>query len=189
MRPENDARGVISTLASIDRMLDWPSGRLYVVVEHVSTWSPAQHVEHALLGLDHVLDAMARIEAGEDGVEPEGAPRLAGRAVLLTGRLPRGRAQAPAALVPAAAPARAGLRERFLHVRRGLNARAARAGRIRRMPGTLPHPFLGHLNAAQWLRFARVHTDHHLAIVDDIDRIGVRSEPCIDPLAPLGEAL
>ena len=39
---------------------------------------------------------------------------------------------------------------------------------IRTWAGTVPHPILGSFTAAQWLRFARVHNAHHLAIVDDI---------------------
>ena len=32
----------------------------------------------------------------------------------------------------------------------------------------IPHQLLGPLDAPEWLRFARVHTEHHLAIVDEL---------------------
>ena len=35
--------------------------------------------------------------------------------------------------------------------------------------GRIPHVFLGELNAAEWLRFARLHSEHHLAILKDIE--------------------
>ena len=47
---------------------------------------------------------------------------------------------------------------------------AADAGRLQDVKGTLPHPLLGAFRAAAWVRFADVHTRHHLRIVADIDR-------------------
>ena len=32
------------------------------------------------------------------------------------------------------------------------------------LPGAIPHQALGPLSAAQWLRFARLQAEHHLAI-------------------------
>ena len=65
---------------------------------------------------------------------------------------------------------------------------AERAGDLRSVPGRLPHPLLGPFRAAQWMRFARLHTAHHLAIIKDIDGTEVAGEPEADPLAPLGES-
>ncbi|WP_243665334.1 DUF1569 domain-containing protein, partial [Rhodothermus marinus] len=31
-----------------------------------------------------------------------------------------------------------------------------------------PHPFLGWLNATEWLQVARIHTMHHLHIIDEL---------------------
>ena len=35
-------------------------------------------------------------------------------------------------------------------------------------PGRIPHLYLGELDAGEWLRFARLHAEHHLAITRDV---------------------
>lgn len=176
-------------LERIAEILEWPDARLYAVVEDVSRWSPAQQVQHVLLGLVAFAKTLERLErGGHEKIAPRGAPRLVGRAVLLTGWIPRGRAQAPESLVPDAIPGRAGLLEMLGDARGRWEALVPRAKELRQVPGALPHPMLGAFTAAQWVRFARVHTDHHLAIVADIDRHRVVTEPLADPLAPMGGA-
>ena len=40
--------------------------------------------------------------------------------------------------------------------------------RLLAAPGVVPHPLLGDFDAASWVHLARVHTEHHLAIIDEI---------------------
>lgn len=188
MKPASEMHSILQGLARIDELLAWPSERLYVVVSSVSGWSPAQQVEHVLLSLDAVFGVIAGLESGEDGrIRGKGSPRLMARALLLTGRIPRGRAQAPDFVQPEAVPGRAGLREKHEDVRATADALAARVGSLADVEGTIPHGFLGHFTALQWLRFARIHTDHHLAIIDDIDRTRAVGEPIPDAILPVGE--
>ncbi|MFT5476610.1 MAG: hypothetical protein ACI8Y8_001949 [Planctomycetota bacterium] len=44
------------------------------------------------------------------------------------------------------------------------------ADKVAGAPGAIVHLQLGALSAAHWLRFARLHGEHHLAIVRDIGR-------------------
>jgi hypothetical protein len=184
-----DDERIHAALQRMDDMLRWPDARLYALVESCSRWSPAQHLQHVLLALEHFLAAIHTLQEGADArIGPAAAPRLGARAVLATGWIPRGRAQAPENVVPDAIPSRARLREVFEDVRRKARALAERTTSLARVPGTLPHPMLGPFTAQRWLRFARVHTEHHLAIVDDVDRSRVATADAVDPLAPLGEA-
>ena len=98
-----------------------------------------------------------------------GGPTLVGRLVLASGRIPRGRAEAPERTVPAGlelGEVRDGLeraRARFLGLQSKLPALAASRSTFR-------HPILGNLRPRQWLRFIQVHHDHHRRIIDDIRR-------------------
>lgn len=148
----------------------WPDERLYAVAPAVSAWSPAQHLEHVCLVAAAVLERLDALRSGgerEDRRE-HGSPRLAGRAVLMAGRIPRGRGQAPDFSLPAKVPGRSALRELCSRVGRQVTETAAHAASFRGVRGVIRHPLLGWLNAAQWWRFLRVHSEHHLAIVEDI---------------------
>lgn len=191
MRPEHDARAIEQQVARIAEILAWPEARLYALVESVSRWSPAQQVQHVLLGLIRFADAIQALEEGtHQDMVPKPAPRLMARALLLTGWIPRGRAKAPASVVPDAIPGRAGLLELQAAAKSRWAELAPRAGALRGLAGALPHPLLGPFGAGHWMRFARVHTAHHLSIVDDIDRHRVIPDPLTEPdsLASTGEA-
>jgi len=171
MKPERDVERIAEALARVGEVLGWPGDRLYLRLEEVSEWSPAQHLDHVLRAAHRMLRGVLAIDEGEDArVRPGGSPTLAGRVVLLTGRIPRGRGQAPAEVVPDPRPVRERLRGAVEEVRTLLARVRPRAAGLARRTGTLPHPVLGAFGAAQWLRFADVHTRHHLAIVADIDR-------------------
>jgi hypothetical protein len=65
---------------------------------------------------------------------------------------------------------RAGLRETWTRSREKLEDVAARVDVLADADGGLPHPSWGVLTAAEWLRAAHVHSDHHAAIIRDILR-------------------
>jgi hypothetical protein len=60
------------------------------------------------------------------------------------------------------------LRETWHRSRGKLDEVAGRADALAGAEGGLPHPFWGTLTAAQWLRAAHVHSDHHAAIIQDV---------------------
>jgi hypothetical protein len=119
--------------------------------------------------LERMFRAIRLLEKGDDArILPSGSPTLAGRLVLATGRIPRGRAQAPAEMLPGERPSGRDLAARLDALRREAAELSGRRAALVRTPGRIPHFALGALRADQWLRFARIHTAHHLAIVGNI---------------------
>lgn len=149
--------------------LDDPT--LYRVEEEVSLWSIAEHLDH--VGRVNISSFLAidRLVAGRED-DPEvlhsGGPKLAMLPVLLFGRIPRGRAQAPERFFPAADVERESVRATLSESRKGLSRTAAKVAALAEARGRIAHPILGNLNARQWLRFVRIHTAHHIRIMDDI---------------------
>ena len=129
----------------------------------VSHWSIHQHLAHIALSLLRFAGAIRGINAGEG--QPGGRPKTAARLILLTGKIPRGRAQSPDHVIPADAPEPARIRKLIEEARVALHAAGQPQGKNR-----IEHPLLGPFTAKQWLRFAEVHTRHHLAIAREIDR-------------------
>lgn len=188
MGTESDSRALHAALNRLRALLEWPDARLYGLAEPVSRWSPAQHVQHTLIALHRILDAVDRLRAGEDeAIRAKGHPTLQGRALLLGGWIPRGKAQAPDFARPDAIPSRAAMRESLEAACEHFAQVAPQASSLRSVPGVIEHPVLSGLSASQWWRFARVHTEHHLAIIDDADRQRSAAVPKDDATEPLGE--
>lgn len=142
--------------------------RLTVRAERVSAWSVAQHLDH-LAQANRLCAAaiVSLVESPPSGPEPELTP--AGRAVLQTGTIPRGRGQAPPATKPSAASI-SETRSRLHAAHSALTAIGERLAAVDEAPGRLAHPSLGGFNAYEWLCFIAIHTRHHLEIIEDIQR-------------------
>jgi len=145
-------------------MLALPAEELSVRRAERSAWSPAQQLFHLTLAnelsLKNVSSLLARkgllIRPLED-LHPKAA------AVLRRGRFPAG-AQAPRFV---RAPDRVDLdllRTIAADVRRSLAGLMGRGEAIAAAPDGVPHQLIGVLSAAQWVRFARMHSAHHLRI-------------------------
>ncbi len=136
--------------------------------ESVSDWSVAQHLDH--LAQANGLCAAAVTQLLESpSASPGPGLTLAGRAVLLTGWIPRGRGKAPTRTVPSAAT----LSETRSRLRDALAAVTAIGERLHELDGArgrLGHPALGGFTAFQWLRFIAIHSRHHLKIIEEIQR-------------------
>lgn len=184
MPSDRDLTRLLTRTEELAHVVRWPEERLYLRLDSVSNWSPAQHVDHVVRALGTIFEAVTTLERGEDAaIQARGVANLAGFAVLTTGWIPRGRGKAPSTVLPEPRPVRQRLREAVYEATERAKTLRGDAGRIDAATGTLPHPVLGAFGAQQWLRFADIHTRHHLAIVADIDRrraVGV-------PLALLGE--
>jgi len=171
MDPARDLERLAARLDETAAVLGWPDERLYPRVEAVSAWSPAQHVDHILRALDVLWGrAEALAEGRSDEIRTRGGPGLLARVVLLAGWIPRGRGRAPETVLPDPRPVRHRLREALRDATRRAEGLRIRADAFARAPGVLPHPQLGDFDAKRWIRFADVHTRHHLAIIADIDR-------------------
>ena len=134
----------------------------------VSAWSVARQLEHLLLSDRTILDGLEKIERGEIAARG-GGETLLGRAILLFGKIPRGKGKAPERVQPsgldgeAIAAALETVKSRF---------ESLDLARLDASAGTFAHPFFGHLTAGRWLRFVDVHHRHHGRIIDDIRRAG-----------------
>jgi hypothetical protein len=177
--PESAAGGRAAGLAAVfDRLaaqhgemaarLAEDDGSLAALADRVSGWSVAQQLEHLGLTGNKVLDALDAI-LGEPGTPPRGRPNLAGRLVLLVGRIPRGRVRTKPEWDPPDS-SRERAREGVKTLAARTAALASRAAELTAARATRPHPVLGHFNARRWLRFLVIHQDHHLRVVHDIRR-------------------
>jgi hypothetical protein len=158
---DKSIRDLDDLLADITRIVEGRPSDLGRVRFTVSAWSVAQQLDHILKVCSATLTGLLHPGA----TPPHGINRI-GRAILLFGWIPRGRARAP---------------ERM----RGLDATAVQLalavedarqllGEVRSdhfRPANVPvvrHPFFGGLNPSQTLRSTVVHTRHHLRIVREI---------------------
>ena len=190
MDPAHDLERLAARLEETAAVVDWPDERLYPRVEAVSAWSPAQHVDHVLRALEILWGRAEDLVEGRSAeIQPTGGPGLLTRLVLLTGWIPRGRGRAPDAALPDPRPVRHRLRVALRDACVRVESLRSRADALTAATGVLPHPQLGDFDARRWIRFADVHTRHHLAIVADIDRrraVG-DAEPSPVPEVRLGD--
>ena len=146
------------------RLAAQPRRRLLHVAPSVSRWSAAQHLQHALF-LD--IAAFKDVEAallGRPRIETQEGLTFAGHAVFTLDMIPRGGADAPEEFLPQAAPTRRELERLFAdHRTRRVRLYQARA-RVAACPTRMPHFALGGMTSAEWIRFARIHLAHHVAI-------------------------
>lgn len=145
-------------LGEIRRRIEGPLG----TSPAVSGWSVAQHLDHSLKVGAGMLRRIVKPST-------EAMPALdwRGHAVLLLGRIPRGKGKSPAAVEGVEVPAEALLaaHDACTAVYREV---ADRPVLLEARSRVMRHPYFGGLTAAQTLRFVEIHTDHHLRIVDDI---------------------
>lgn len=185
-----ELRRVRDALGELERLTRLSSEVWGARAPAVSAWSPGEQVHHALLALevaatkvDEALSsAVAPAAACQEtelptapsphrsGPAPRRSLRPIGALVLLTRWIPRGRGRAPEILLPPpnAAP------EEVARLLQGVGCRWARleprAGEIGRSRSSAPHFIFGDMTPRQWVRFAALHTCHHLRIVSDILR-------------------
>ena len=98
------------------------------------------------------------------------APNALACQVLVQGCYPRGESQAPRTVQPPDEVDLELLAEEYTGLGRLLETVRGLAEQVASAPGAIVHLQLGALSAAHWLRFARLHGEHHLAIVRDIAR-------------------
>lgn len=132
----------------------------------VSAWSVGQQVEHTLIATGMMLKAPRAIHLGRG--QDEAGPNPVGVMVMRTERVRRGRAKAPENTQPAPAPSQEALQHVWARSKRSHDALGSVIGEIATAQGRLEHPYLGWLNATEWLRIVRVHAEHHLRIIADI---------------------
>ncbi len=137
--------------------------------DRVSGWSVEQHLYHIALACDLSLSNVTSLVT-EKGMlilaDAETAPRTL--KILQQETFERGAAESPRMVRPSET-----IRYDFLKREQegnlaSLDMLCTDLEVIANAPNHIPHQILGPLNASHWLRFARLHTAHHVAIVEDI---------------------
>lgn len=166
----------------MQRKIERPLGRLQSQIDdlesclsqselsapQVSKWTIGEHIEHCAMALARTAEGFDRAwKAGPKAVA--GGPSLAGKIILWTGLIPRGKGKAPAAVLPRridpqqVAHALAKERSRWSDLKPQISALQAAGWR-------LAHPIFGPLSPLQWLRFSEIHLRHHRKVIEDIRR-------------------
>jgi hypothetical protein len=149
----------------IDRLLALPPERLAHVAPSVSLWSAEQHVAHLTLANELVVRNLKSLLKGAGPFVVETGELVPGALEILTsGQVPRGQAQSPRIVRPPEQVVREYLLDWIAGVRRDFTALQAQAEELAAARWMVPHQVLGPMTAAQWIRFALIHTQHHLAI-------------------------
>ncbi len=156
-------------------MLDWPDERLLAPAPGVSAWSPAHHLYHVAVVNEKIFGGLHQLCIREGDASAEGRANVVGVLLLALGRIPRRRAQAPAAFQPPADLDRDDLRAAVDRSRRALALLEPHVPDIPHVAGRMRHPVLGMLSAPQFLRFSRIHTSHHRAIIGHMERYRPRT--------------
>lgn len=169
--PQLDLPRLRSQCALIDSWIAEHGEALLRAAPAVSAWTAEKHLAHVTLANELVLRNIKSLmkEQGalvvRDAAQLEFAPQL-----LKAGQLPRGVAQSPRMVRPPEVIERELMLGWLADVRRELETlepSELRPGRV-----FIPHQILGPLDAPQWLRFAVVHTRHHLVIARELLEAG-----------------
>ncbi len=140
-------------------------------VPSLSAWSPAQHLYHLAVATGMMLKGIRlHVEAQHPYALADGEPSIVGRYVLSRGCMVRGKAQAPEGTHPPVDLSLEELRQSLARSRSRLEAIEPHLPILSSLTERSPHPFFGALTPAEWLRVARIHTEHHIAIVEDLLR-------------------
>ena len=171
--PERSLERLAAQFERLASYLKRSEDELFAANSRISSWSRGEHLFHIALANQLSLGNALALARGKGMlIRPFGQIHEEAEALLRRGRIPRGRAEAPRFVRPPRAPRLDMLRENFEQSRAALLEARANTDAIRHAPDCIPHQLLGDLSATQWLRFARIHTAHHLVTIRELDRAG-----------------
>ncbi len=149
----------MNKLAELLKELDSKINIQERVNEKVSASSVGWHIEHSLLTIDIITEALKHSN-------PDRFKRrfsVAAVYVFTTGKIPRGRAQSPDSVRPKNNLNAASLKE---HIHK-TNAKI-KVLEILTRNNYFEHPYFGKLNLKPAMKFLLIHTKHHIRIINDI---------------------
>lgn len=174
IRPKRELHLLRRGYREIDALLALGQTELERAAPAVSSWSPGRHIWHVCRVNSVMFGHIRQLLEEPQSASQEGGLTPIGRLVLLFRWIPRGRGQAPEAVLPPDTPGTDELkrtveesRGKLLEVESLCRSRDSRRW-LRH--GRKHHFVFGELTAIQWLCFGRIHTRHHLRIVRDIQR-------------------
>ena len=149
----------MSSLASCLRELESKISRQEVISPAVSIASVGWHIEHSLLTLNLIIERLKT----SDAKSYKWTFNFTRILVFTTNKIPRGRAKSPDVVVP---------KSKFdvdtLTVHIGVaKARILELDTFQ-TDNFFEHPYFGKLNLRPTIKFLEIHTQHHLAIINDI---------------------
>ena len=126
---------------------------------NISQVPVAWHLDHSLRTINEIYRAMKK----SNPKEYKGSIHLGRSMLLLTNRIPRGRAEAPKIVTP---PDTISTDSLYLH----LNEAWINLSTYDSLPkkAFFEHPYLGKLKKKTAKKFIEIHTEHHLKIIRDI---------------------
>ena len=131
-----------------------------------SQWTIEQHVYHVALSASLALENVTALLDGQSvRIQMRGGPNETAQALFREGGYPRGQSQAPRTVWPPDRPDAGLLDQELRRNNEALSSLTKRSQEIAQLPGRIRHRQLGELCAAEWLRFAQLHSAHHLAII------------------------
>ena len=147
--------------------------KIFAQLEEIENLKPFSHknapeISEASIGwhLEHSLLVISRILEGLPASHPEKyQPKFswAKFMVMTSGYIPRKKGKAPKFTIPTS--------ENFLeNIDNYLNSVRENLQMIKNLPSQsyIEHPYFGHLDVKQTLKFLKIHTQHHLKIARDI---------------------
>jgi hypothetical protein len=148
---------ILTLLTELESAIPAADSRKIAVSQSCVGW----HIEHTLLVINTIMDTLRK----SDSNRYKWKFNLARTMVQTTGKIPRGRAQAPTSVVPPGAHSLEKLQEQLLLTKKNLLY-------LQRLPANsyFRHPYFGDLNVKPATRFLFIHTLHHLKIIRDILR-------------------
>ncbi|TXT30947.1 MAG: hypothetical protein FD136_1594 [Chitinophagaceae bacterium] len=125
----------------------------------VSSSSVGWHIDHCLMVINQIIGAVN----ASNPQEYKWSFNFKRLVVFTTGKIPRGKAKAPATVVPTSAFDEVDVR---LKMEKSLQKLTI----LNQLPANhfFVHPFFGHLNVKGTKKMLALHTKHHLEIINDI---------------------
>ena len=145
------------TLDTLARFIPWWE----VADESVSRWSVGLQIHHALLSSSRIAKAVRDAVPGQK----RQTIHLVRSAILLTGKIPRGKGKAPEVALPRNDVTRDELTARLATARTRLAAAEAADPRT-----WFEHFAFGVMERNTALKFLHIHNRHHNAIIRDIQK-------------------
>jgi hypothetical protein len=130
-----------------------------IVNNAVSQGSVGWHIEHSCL----VIIKIAETIQASDAKKYHPTFSFKKFIVFLTGKFPRGRAKAPASVLPIENISASHLEDSIAKAKAAIQSLESIE-----QHKFFTHPFFGNLNVPKTIQFFGIHTQHHLLIIEDI---------------------
>ena len=154
---------------AMDEILGWPEQQLLSSAPDISKWSIAQQIVHICMSNSGMWRSIGRILSEKEPAVASATTLDVAVEFLEKGEFPRNSIHAPTVVQPEPDTGFDEIQKWSRVSRMAFQRMADIAPALPEKSYYLPHPILGHADARTWLRMIRIHAEHHLAIIRDID--------------------